>query len=333
MKSLLHNPQQITKKIIFDVSSNPDIKAIEIELSNELSESKGQVREMFTHIQNAGGKRIRPLLVLYSGMIFHGKREELIKAASAAEIIHMATLIHDDIIDSSTLRRSKPSVNSVWGNTKAVLCGDSLFAKAFSILAKDRLIESMDFMVEAIQNMCDGEIEQANDRFNPDIDLETYYTRIRKKTAIFLECCCKSGAAAAGAGREYINLIGDFGLNLGIAFQIIDDVMDYYGDEEKMGKPKWEDLHEGNITLPLIMLLKEPEHGSYLRKALKGKNISPIEKEYVKTCLNKSDIYNQCCCFAKNHIIKAKENLKFLPESKYVNYLDNLADLLYQRTN
>ena len=214
------------QSVKFDAEQIPGIEAIEIELYNSLSGSQGTMREMCSHILNAGGKRIRPLLVLHSGLGFGTMSNHLVKAAVAAELIHMASLVHDDIIDNSSLRRSRPSINKIWGNQFAVLCGDYLFSKAFGIMSSNRLMRSMDLMVEAIQNMCEGEIVQAGERFNPLISQERYYEIIGMKTAIFLSCCCKSGAAISGATKLQVHMMGEYGLHLGYAFQIIDDILD-----------------------------------------------------------------------------------------------------------
>jgi len=147
---------------------------IEAELYNVLSDSRGAIRDMCFHMLTSGGKRIRPVLVFYGGLMFSGPTDELVYAAVAAELIHMASLVHDDIIDNSFLRRGRPSLNKIWGNHFAVLCGDYLFAKAFEIMARKKLIKCMDYMVEAIENMCQGEIIKAESRFKTDAGIDDY---------------------------------------------------------------------------------------------------------------------------------------------------------------
>lgn len=311
----------------------PGIELVEIELMNTFSGSKGIIREMCSHILNAGGKRIRPLLVLYSGMIFNEPSQELIQAAVASELIHMASLVHDDIIDQSGLRRNKPSLNYQWGNRYAVLCGDYLFAKAFGVLAGNQLIKSMDYMVEAIENMCHGEISQASESFNCFVTQEIYYRRIAQKTAILLECSCKSGAAVGGADQIQTDILGEYGLNLGYAFQIMDDILDFCGNPAVMGKPNGEDLRQGTITLPVIELLAHRKYGPYVKEIIMRREINDMELKEVKIMLQESGIIGQVIKTAAVHIQKAKECLALLPQNKYTFYLTSLADMLQQRAN
>ena len=321
-------------KTVLNYSSNiSELEMVEMELINSLSDSRGTVREMNSHILNAGGKRLRPLLVLYSGMLFSENTDGLIKAAVAAELIHMASLVHDDIIDDSPLRRNKPSVNKVWGNYFAVLGGDYLFAKAFGILSSNRLYKSLDYMVEAIGNMCHGEIFQAEDRFNCDTNLEKYYEKIALKTAVFLKCCCESGAAISGAGIEETELLGEYGMNLGLAFQIIDDLLDFKGCVESMGKPRNEDLRQGNITLPIVLLLKHDLYGTWIRGLIEGKSIDEEVMEEICTVLKETGIMERCVEIAFSHIEKAKQSLSSIPGSFYKESLLKLADYLRTRVD
>jgi len=309
------------------------IEKVETELYNELSDSKGPIREMCSHILNAGGKRLRPLLVLYCGMLFSDPGEMLIKAAAAAELIHMASLVHDDIIDNSMLRRNRPSLNCIWGNNFSVLCGDYLFAKAFGILSRNRLLRSMDLMVEAIQNMCYGEILQAEDRFRQDIDADAYYNRITKKTAVFISCCCKSGACIGGGSDIQVDIIGEYGLNLGLAFQIIDDVLDFCGRSDIMGKPKFEDLSQGNITMPVIFLLANGKYGNWMREIIRQRDFSEHVMDQVYRALLESGAIGDCMKLAEFHIEKAKRCLKGLPNSPKKELLYDMADTLKTRKN
>lgn len=321
------------QKVKFDAGNIPILEDIEIELYNTLADSKGAIREMCSHILSAGGKRIRPLLVYYSGRIFEGAPEELVKAAVAAELIHMASLVHDDIIDNSDLRRSRPSVNKIWGNHFAVLCGDYLFAKAFGILAGSRLTKSMDYMVHAIQNMCHGEILQASDRFNGEVSLTSYYERIAMKTGIFIECCCKSGAVIAGAGDMQLQMVGEYGLNLGLAFQIIDDILDFCGEVEVMGKPRCEDLMQGSITLPVLLLMGDKNYEGPVKEMIQGRLVTEQAADHITALLHETGTIRQAFEIASSHIEKAKHCLGFLPQTENAAFLYDLADMLKGRMN
>lgn len=317
----------------FEIDNFSGIKEIERELYSSLADAKEEMKEMCNHILGAGGKRVRPLLVLYSGLVFSGYPDRLLKAAAAAELIHMASLVHDDIIDNSDLRRNKLTINKAWGTHYAVLCGDYLFSKAFGILSKNRLIHSMDLMVEAIQNMCQGEIIQAGERFNHKISIGRYYEVIGMKTAIFLKCCCKSGAVISKANGFQTQMLGEYGLNLGYAFQIIDDILDFCGQVEATGKPKCEDITHGNVTLPIILLLAEKKYGEWARKILEKRELTDAELTEVIRNLNESGIIKKCFDIASDHITKAKACLELLPRTRYTEVLGSIADMLWSRAN
>lgn len=282
----------------------------------------------YVHPYGKGGKRIRPLLVLYSGLVFCGPTDELVNASIAAELIHMASLAHDDIIDNSNFRRNKPSVNHLWGNHYSVLCGDYLFARAFGILSGGRLIQSLDLMIEAIENMCQGEIIQAENKFRHDMDIDAYYRQITGKTAVFFQCCCKSGASIGCADPHYINALGEYGLNLGIAFQIIDDILDFRGSAKSMGKPIGEDLRQGVITLPVILLLNDSKYGSAVHDMIINHRITTGDIKTVNYLLEESGAIGEAFAVARSHIEKARESLRMLPQSDFTGLLDSLPDML-----
>ena len=310
-----------------------EIKTIELELHRALSDSEGTIKEMCSHMAGSGGKRVRPLLVLYCGLAFSRPSRKLEKAAVAAELIHMATLAHDDIIDNSEMRRGRLTLNKVWGNHSGVLCGDYLFAKAFGILSENKLYKSLALMIEAIDSMCNGEIQQAGNRFNLNMDLEIYYEQITKKTAKFLECCCKSGAAIADADGIQTAAAGKYGLNLGLAFQIIDDILDYRGSEDLMGKPKGEDLRQGIITLPLILLLKSEKHGAMAKDILSRRIFSEKDHSILNDLLANTGSIEQSHQIALTHIDQAQSCLEALPDTPYRGILSNLAETLRFRQN
>ena len=301
---------------------------IEIAIEKSLSGNKGAICDMCNHMVKAGGKRIRPLLVLYSGLVFSGLTDELINASVAAELIHMASLAHDDIIDNSNFRRSKPSVNHLWGNHFSVLCGDYLFARAFGILSGGRLLQSLDMMIEAIENMCEGEILQAENKFKPDMDTATYYKQIAGKTAVFFQCCCKSGASIGCASHNQINAIGEYGLNMGIAFQIIDDILDFRGNTKAMGKPVGEDLRQGVITLPVILLLNDVKYGSLVKDMISNRRIETGDIETINNLLDETGAIDEAFAIAGSYIDKARASLHILPQSDFTRFMDSLPDML-----
>jgi heptaprenyl diphosphate synthase len=311
---------------------SPDIRLIERELERIISGSEGIIQEMCRYLFQAGGKRIRPLMVLYSGLIFAKLSPELVRAAAAVEMIHMASLVHDDIIDEADQRRSQPALHTIWGFKYALLCGDYLFTKSFEILSENCIISSgVHFMARAIQQMCRGELLQAGDRFDCSIDMERYYQRIIQKTALFLQYTCQTGAVIGGANPEQERLLGEFGLHLGIAFQIKDDIMDFCGDAAGMGKPKWEDLRQGYLTLPVILALNHPKHGEGLKEIIQQKEYPETVLKKIEDILMETGSLNKAHHIAALHIQWAKDCLTQLPESPYVQFLEALANQVLAR--
>ena len=311
----------------------PELLFVEDQLQVVLSKANGLIQQTCVSLLQSGGKRIRPLLTLYSGMCFAPLNPLMIQAAVAAELIHMASLIHDDVIDESTTRRGNPTVNSLYGDHAAILTGDYLFAEAFNILSTHQLLDSMKYLVEAIQAMCDGEVNQASEQFSILVDTQQYFSRISKKTGLLLAACCQSGAILAGAFSNEITLMRDYGLNIGYAYQITDDILDFSGDAESLGKPIGADLVNGNITLPLLYLLDNPIYGNWLREIMKTRKISYQGAQSIKEALICSGCLEQARRTASQCILNAKASLDKISESPYRSTLVHLADSILQRTN
>ncbi len=315
-----------------NLKKSPDIILIEQELERTISGIDGIIQEMCRYLFEAGGKRLRPLLALYSGSIFSKSSPELVRAAAAVEMIHLASLVHDDIIDEADYRHSRPSLHKTWGSKYALLCGDYLFTKAFEILAENHKMGSaVGLMAEAIQQMCRGELLQAGDRFDCAINIERYYQRIIQKTALFLQYACETGAIIGGANPEQERLLGDFGLHLGIAFQIKDDIMDICGDSTIMGKPKWEDLRQGNLTLPVIFALRHPRYGEWLKDVIGKREYPEPVLRKVEDVLMETGSLNKAYYIAALHIRWSKDCLAQLPESPHIQFLEALANKVLVR--
>lgn len=297
-----------------------ELEIVEKELENIAEGSdkfiQGKLKNLF-----CSGKRLRPKLVLLSGLCFSSINDAMINTAIAAELIHTASLVHDDIIDKSDYRRNMPTINSVCGNHIAVLAGDFLFAKAFEILSENHLIEGMRYLVIAIQQMCNGEVLQAENLFNIHINEATYFEKTRYKTASLLSACCMAGAQSGGASAKIIKKFGIYGHNLGIAFQIIDDILDFVGDKKIIGKPIAHDLEEGNITLPIIYLLEDYNYVLKYEKFLKDSlKIKHIKTDIIQD-LKKSNALEKAYEKALLFTFKAAEALDSLPDLPYKNLL------------
>ncbi|MCT4618146.1 MAG: polyprenyl synthetase family protein [Marinisporobacter sp.] len=310
----------------------PGMELVEKELYKILEGSHENTYNICKRLINSGGKRIRPALVLCVGQCFDNVKEEAIYAAAACECIHMASLVHDDIIDESTMRRGMSTVNHQKGNHTAVLLGDYLFAKAFEILSRHRLIRSMEVIVDAISKMCDGEIFQGENLFNLEQTKEDYYQRIYQKTGVLIAACTQVGAITADANEEQIRAFRIYGENLGYAYQIIDDLLDFTGDEKILGKPVGSDLREGNITLPILNLIKHEEYKNWMKEKLKKGNIEENHNEIVRLL---KDSYALEESFHEAYICveKAKKSLECIEDSIYKDMLLNIAEKVLVRKN
>lgn len=333
MKTLIFEHPPEFQSVVWDASSLASAATIEEQLIRAIDDSQGTVRDICFHILNAGGKRVRPLLLWYSGLMFGSVTENLKRAAIAVELIHMASLIHDDLIDGSELRRNRPTVQKKWGSHQAVLGGDYLFAKAFGVLAEGQLIKPLGIVVQAIQNMCHGEILQDGDQFNLKVSLEQYYERITKKTAVLLEASCKVGALVSGAEEDEAALMGRFGLELGLAFQIIDDILDLCGDELKMGKPKYTDLNKGNLTLPIILLMEQPQYREWLLGVFKGESLNPAVLSEIEGLVKNSGVMRQAFAIGTSHLERARNVLEGFPDNPAREFLEDLTYKLQARAN
>ena len=309
----------------------PELLIVEDKLQDSFRRADGIIKETCSRLLSSGGKRLRPLLTLKSSQCFGPLNTSTIQAAVAAELIHMASLIHDDVIDRSDLRRGMPTTNSEHGNQIAVLTGDYVFAEAFHILSSGQLQTSMTYLVEAIKSMCDGEVHQAEDRFNLAIDQNTYFKRISQKTGVLLASCCQSGAATAGASLEDIQHLRDYGLNLGYAYQIIDDILDFTGDAQMTGKPVAADLINGYITLPVIYLLENPLYGPWAQEILQKKELSASDVLKIIQALISSEALDDAFATALHCAQNAIRSLEQIPSSPAKAFLMDLTHTVLYR--
>ncbi|AHF07196.1 polyprenyl synthetase family protein [Desulfitobacterium metallireducens] len=310
----------------------PELLIVEEELHKTVAKAQGMILKSCSHLLSSGGKRLRPLLTLHSGMCFGPLNTATLQAAVAAELIHMASLIHDDVIDHSDLRRGQPTINSQQGNLNAVLTGDYLFAEAFQILSSHQLMDSMHYLVEAIQSMCTGEVEQAKHQFNFSLTINDYFERIAQKTGILLASSCRSGAATAGASQGDIERLGTYGMYLGYAYQIIDDLLDYTGNPEQTGKPVGADLINGNLTLPMIYLLNNPLYGPWARELLQDKITSQSLRKIIQALIS-SDAMDEAFSTAQTCITSALSYLEKIPDGSSKTVLTDLAYQVLYRTH
>jgi len=258
--------------------------AREFELVNDLIVAQlhsnvDMVENVGHYIVDAGGKRLRPLLTLLSGAALGGCSEQHIKFAATIEFIHTATLLHDDVVDISSLRRGRPTANAEFGNAPSILVGDFLYTRAFQLMVQLEDMAILRHMADTTNTIAEGEVLQLVRAGDPDTTEEQYLEVITRKTAILFAAACRGAAILSGASADTVESLHRFGLDLGIAFQMIDDLLDYAGDPATMGKNVGDDLTEGKVTLPLIHVLREGDdmQRALVREAVLARSSENIE--------------------------------------------------------
>ena len=233
------------------------LRVLEKELRKSVNGAGPTVKQSYFETISAGGKRLRPAIVFLCSQFKGADKDGVNKAALAVEIIHAASLIHDDIMDGAAIRRGQPTIYSKRGSQSALRTGDYLFAKSFLLLNETGNFEAVSILSRAVKKLSEGELEQIKSAFNKEQELSYYYQKIGCKTAALFRASAELGALFGNAGQAYIKALGDYAENLGVAFQVYDDVLDIEADEEALGKSLGTDLKDGTLTLPIIMALKE----------------------------------------------------------------------------
>jgi octaprenyl-diphosphate synthase len=233
-----------------------DLKLVEEQFRKDLQSDVPLIRKVGEYVLSSGGKRIRPALLLLAARLSGYTADKAIPLASVIEFIHTATLLHDDVVDSATLRRGIASANTLWGNEASVLVGDFLFSKSFSLMVNVGSLEILKVLSDATTIIAEGEVMQLLCTGELDLAEEQYIKVVRSKTAILMSAACEAGALLGAVPREQQQALADFGMDLGIAFQLMDDILDYVATEEEFGKSIGHDLEEGKITMPLIHTLR-----------------------------------------------------------------------------
>ena len=276
------------------------------------------------------GKMLRPMLTLLSGKFYNYDPAYHLPMGTAVEIMHTATLVHDDAIDSSLMRRGRPTVNKLWGEEQAVLLGDYLFAEAGALTASTGNLRVIKLFAETLKTISSGEINQSFNAYNPKQSRQEYYDRIAKKTAALFSMSTESGSALSGAPEESIQILIDYAYNLGIGFQIVDDILDFIGTEEELGKPTGSDLSQGTLTLPAILILeKYPEDNPVKRLFEDRENIDAL-KQAIEIVRN-STIIQECYSVATEFCEKARRNLHLLPDNPCRKCLIDLTEYITVR--
>jgi len=297
----------------------------------QLHSNVDMVENIGHYIVDAGGKRLRPLLVLLSAKALGSAIGPAVKFAAVVEFIHTATLLHDDVVDISALRRGRPTANAEFGNAPSVLVGDFIYTRAFQLMVELGDLQLLEHMAETTNTIAEGEVLQLVRAGDPSIDEAQYLEVIERKTAVLFAAACRGAAILTGASSEMQDQLASFGMNLGIAFQMIDDVLDYTGDPAVTGKHVGDDLNEGKATLPLIytMLNGTPEDQILVKEALQAKSSDRLNDVVAAVERSGGIEYTRERAIAHQNL--ALQGLENLPPSDALTALQYLADLSINR--
>ena len=309
----------------------PYLQEAERIFATELASRFPFVQELVDHSADFRGKRLRPALVLLTAQACGGVRAEHPTLAAVVEMIHTATLVHDDILDEAEIRRHASTINAEWGNETAVLLGDYLFTHAFHLAASLESTLACRWIGRATNLVCEGEMQQVHNRGNIDLDEAAYFAIIRGKTAELTAVSCRLGAQYAGAGPEIVAAMDDYGRDLGVAFQIADDVLDLWGDESATGKSLGTDLEKQKLTLPVIRLLDTAPAGlaSRLRRMIAEPNDDT--RREIRPYLESSGALEYAWTRAKAVAAQASASLDILPETAAKGLLRSLTQYVVRR--
>ena len=287
--------------------------------------------ELLDYSLRSVGKKIRPILTLLAGRLYDYNLDTLLPMATAVEILHTATLAHDDAVDKSSVRRGRPTVNKLWGEEQAILLGDYLFAEAGALTASTGNIRTVRLFAETLKTISSGEISQALNAFNLELTREEYFQRMAKKTASLFVLSTESGAVLSHAPEKSIQILNEYGYNLGMAFQVVDDILDFIGTEEEMGKPIGADLLQGTFTLPAMLLRQHYPEDNTVKKIFSNKDRQENIKQVIEMVRNSPAIVEECYRVASGYCTKACRNLKQLPDKPARQSLFDLADYVVRR--
>jgi len=308
-----------------------DFEAVNQLILNQLHSDVPLVENIGEYLIEAGGKRLRPLLVLLSARACGYQGNNHIDLAAIIEFIHTATLLHDDVVDTSDLRRGRPTANAKWGNAPSVLVGDFLYSRAFQMMVKLDRMEILAILADTTNVISEGEVQQLINAGNAGISRQDYYTVIDKKTAQLFKAAAQVGAVIADADADSCESLAQYGHHLGMAFQLADDALDYSGSAEELGKNIGDDLAEGKPTLPLIhaMATGTKQQAELIKTAIEEKNLDHLDG--VKNAIDATNAIAYTLDIARSHADKATGAIKALKDTKEKTVLIDLIKFSYNR--
>ena len=306
-----------------------DLEKVEQSLDMVADVDGPLLAQLLKYTLKNGGKRIRPSLTLLCGKFYQYDLSLLVPMATAVELLHSATLAHDDIVDNSPVRRGKPTVSRAWGQDEALLLGDYLFAKAGSLVASTRNLRVIKLFAQTLMTISSGELRQIGIIFDLKQAHDIYYDWISAKTASLFSTATESGAVLSQAPEDMIEAMKDYGHNFGMAFQIIDDVLDFIGEEAEMGKPSGSDLSEGAITLPSILFAESHPEDNLIKSVIGNKDANSVALAVEE--VRNSPVIGECLAIASDFCSRACRALEKLPDNSSRQALVGLATYIIQR--
>jgi geranylgeranyl pyrophosphate synthase len=315
-------------------SIEDDVRVVDRSFQEHTGSDLEMLNAAVIHVLSSRGKKLRTALTLLSGKLIDYRFEKLLPLSVALEMVHLATLVHDDIVDNATTRRGIPTVNAQYGNNVAILLGDYLFAKTAGLVAEVEDFRIDRLFSETVARICEGTIIELLSARQMNLSVDAYIERISRKTACLMTACCKGGATVSGGSDAQIALMEQFGLNLGIAFQIVDDVLDYTGSDDSIGKPAGNDLLQGLVTLPLIYALEDSHDDRYEQatRALADPERHADDVRAVVHWVRTSSAISASLDMARHYGARARAALSEFASSPERDVLDELVDFVVARS-
>jgi len=327
----LGDPKRLVEEALLPVADS--LSTLAPHLVNLLEAQTASARHIIDHVLTGGGKRVRPALYFFASRLIQYDGEHLMPIAAVCEYVHTASLLHDDVIDNSSLRRGKPTPNHIWGDEAAVLVGDLIYSRASELMANTGSLEIVSMFARAIRLMSDGELLQLEQLYNPLMPESAYYKIIEHKTAVLLAAACRAPAVLAGASQEQRDALREFGRCVGYAFQLLDDALDYAGEDSVFGKKTLADLPEGKVTLPIILLrsLATGTEWGFVESVIHEENISQESMLKVLELVDRYDTAGKTLEEASKWTDRALSALSCFPDSAARTDLETLARRLLMR--
>lgn len=310
-----------------------EMQAVEEQFEKNLASDVQLISQVGQYVLSSGGKRFRPMLLLLCSRLCGYQGDKQIELAAVVEFIHTATLLHDDVVDSASLRRGNRSANSVWGNQASVLVGDFLFAKSFSMMVNSESLRILKILSDTTTQLAEGEILQLINTCDLDVDEPRYLQVVRDKTAILIAAACQVGGVLAGVPEHKEQALREFGLEIGTAFQLMDDALDYVADQEEFGKERGHDLFEGKMTMPLIHAFsRSNDHErSEIARIVDAEDLAKEDLDYVCMLIERTGGIEYTRQRAVERIARAKQQLDTFPDCEARQALFTLADYVVSR--